>query len=256
MASITVQPATLRWAVSQSGVDPAAVARKDGLAEFPQWLEATGPLRLSFTKLSNIGSALQIPFGALVRSVVPDPLEDELVRYRTIDNHSIDASRNFKEMIAIMRNRQDWMRDEMIAQGFSENLLVGSVSTQDSADTLALRLREGLSLPAGWCLCKSSDERFRFLRNKASDAGLMVMVDSRVGTSNIRRLDVHEFRAFVLLDEIVPLVFINRNDSYTAMLFSLLHEIGHVLFGSNEVYNDSTFNGSNDTNVRSIRRSY
>ncbi|WP_420897457.1 ImmA/IrrE family metallo-endopeptidase [Bifidobacterium samirii] len=73
------------------------------------------------------------------------------------------------------------------------------------------------------------------------------MVDSKVGTANSRRLDVSEFRAFVLLDKVAPLIFINRNDSYTAMLFSLLHEIGHVLLGSNEVYNDNGFSGENDT---------
>lgn len=250
MASITVQPATLRWAVSQSGADPAAVAHKTGLAEFPQWLNASDPLSLSFTKLSAIGSALQMPFGALVRSVIPETHEDELVRYRTIGNHRIDASRNLEDMIAIMRNRQDWARDEMVAQGFGENLLVGSVTSAASASELASCMRKGLSLPTGWCRHKDNEERFRFLRGKVSDAGLMVMVDSGVGMGGARRLDVHEFRAFVLLDEIVPLIFINRNDSYAAMLFSLLHEIGHVLFGSNEVYNDASIEGGNDIERR------
>ncbi|MBT1162994.1 ImmA/IrrE family metallo-endopeptidase [Bifidobacterium sp. SO1] len=47
------------------------------------------------------------------------------------------------------------------------------------------------------------------------------------------------------MDDVVPLIFVNRNDSYAAMLFSLLHEIGHVLLGSNEVYNDSSTDSSN-----------
>lgn len=64
---------------------PVAVAHRDGLAEFPQWLNADAPLDLSFTKLSMIGSAVQMPFGALVRSVVPEAREDELIRYRTIN---------------------------------------------------------------------------------------------------------------------------------------------------------------------------
>lgn len=218
---------------------PVAVAHRDGLAEFPQWLNADAPLDLSFTKLSTIGSALQMPFGALVRSVVPEAREDELIRYRTINNQGVEASRNLRDTIVTMRNRQDWARDEMIAQGFGENLLVGSVPSRATADELASHIREGLSLTAGWCRHKSNAERFRFLRGKSSDAGLMVMVDSRVGSSSARRLDVREFRAFVLLDDVAPLIFINCNDSYAAMLFSLLHEIGHVLLGSNELYNDS-----------------
>lgn len=237
MASITVHPATLRWAVSQSGVDPAAVAHKAGLGEFPEWLNAAGPLSLSFTKLSAIGAALQVPFGALVRSVIPESHEDELIRYRTIGNRGIETSRNLKDTIASMRNRQDWSREEMIAQGFGKNVLVGSVARWTPADGLALRIREGLNLESGWYRHKDNGERFRYLRDKASDAGLMVMVDSKVGNSNARRLDVGEFRAFVLLDDVAPLIFINRNDSYAAMLFSLLHEIGHVMLGTEEVYN-------------------
>lgn len=226
-----------------SSYAPVAVAHRDGLAEFPQWLNADAPLDLSFTKLSTIGSALQMPFGALVRSVVPEAREDELIRYRTINNQGVEASRNLRDTIITMRNRQDWARDEMIAQGFGENLLVGSVPSHATADELASHIREGLSLAAGWCRHKSNAERFRFLRGKSSDAGLMVMVDSRSGSSSARRLDVREFRAFVLLDDVAPLIFINRNDSYAAMLFSLLHEIGHVLLGSNELYNDSSIDG-------------
>lgn len=204
MASITVHPATLQWAVSQSGVDPTAVAHRDGLAEFPQWLSATDPLNLFFTKLSAIGSALQVPFGALVRSVVPESREDELIQYRTINNHGVKASRNLQDTIAVMRNRQDWARDEMITQGFGKNLLVGSVPPHVIASELAARIREELSLNDGWCRHKSNADRFRFLRGKASDVGLMVMVDSRVGTSSARRLDVCEFRAFMLLDDVTP----------------------------------------------------
>lgn len=108
MASITVRPATLRWAVRQSGADPVAVAHKDGLAEFPQWLDADAPLDLSFTKLSTIGSALQMPFGALVRSVVPEAREDELIRYRTINNQGVEASRNLRD--TIVTSRISWLR--------------------------------------------------------------------------------------------------------------------------------------------------
>lgn len=49
MAEITVYPATLRWAVKTSNADPAAVAAKRGLADFPEWLSSSEPLRLSFS---------------------------------------------------------------------------------------------------------------------------------------------------------------------------------------------------------------
>lgn len=46
-------------------------------------------------------------FGALVRSVVPEAREDELIRYRTINNQGVEASRNLRDTIVTMRNRQN-----------------------------------------------------------------------------------------------------------------------------------------------------
>lgn len=240
MADVTVYPDTLRWAVKISKADPAAVAAKQGLADFPEWLSSTEPLRLSFSKLSNLGKALQVPFGSLVRSVVPEEPEDELVQYRTIQNQAVRPSRNLTDTIRLMRNRQDWARDELLSLGLDENTLVGSVNTTVSAQELGRAIREKLQLDDTWPLHKTAEKRFRYIRQRASVNGLLVMVDSKVGTSR-RRLDVQEFRAFVLLDKIAPLIFINRNDSYSAMLFSLLHEIGHILLGSSEIYNDGDY---------------
>jgi Zn-dependent peptidase ImmA (M78 family) len=50
---------------------------------------------------------------------------------------------------------------------------------------------------------------------------------------------VDEFRAFVLIDDIVPLIFINSKDSKTAKIFSLIHEFIHILLGNNEILNVS-----------------
>lgn len=237
MAEITVYPATLRWAVETSNADPTAVAAKRGLADFPAWLNSSEPLRLSFSKLSDIGKALQMPFGSLVRSSVPEQHKDELVQYRTVKNHGVEPSRDLQDIIRLMRNRQDWAKDELSARGLDENRLVGSVASSVSAEELGKAIREKLQLDDAWYARKTVEERFRYIRQHASENGLIVMVDSKVGTSH-RRLNVQEFRAFVLLDQTAPLIFINRNDSYSAMLFSLLHEIGHVLLGSNEIFND------------------
>ena len=56
-----------------------------------------------------------------------------------------------------------------------------------------------------------------------------------------RRLDPEEFRAFALIDEYAPLVFINRADEpASARLFSLVHELAHILLGEDELYNDKS----------------
>jgi Zn-dependent peptidase ImmA (M78 family) len=52
-------------------------------------------------------------------------------------------------------------------------------------------------------------------------------------------LDIGEFRAFTLIDEYAPLIFLNTNDSDEAKLFSLLHEAVHIWLGVASFYNGS-----------------
>ena len=63
------------------------------------------------------------------------------------------------------------------------------------------------------------------------DDGILVSRNSVVGNSTARRLDVGEFRGFTIEDDGYVLVFVNTADAKTAQLFSLAHELGHVILG-------------------------
>lgn len=63
------------------------------------------------------------------------------------------------------------------------------------------------------------------------------MQNGIVKNNTHRKLNIEEFRAFVICDEYVPLIFINSNDSEKGKLFSLCHELVHIWLGNNELYN-------------------
>ncbi len=83
---------------------------------------------------------------------------------------------------------------------------------------------------------------FNFIRKKCEDIGIIVMMNGIIGSNTHRKLNINEFRAFALVDEYAPLIFINSDDSINARLFSLLHEIVHIFIGANDLYNLQEYN--------------
>jgi len=63
-----------------------------------------------------------------------------------------------------------------------------------------------------------------------------------VGYNTQRPLDVEEFRGFVLVDNMAPLIFINGKDAKSAQIFTLIHEIAHIVIGSSAVVEASPLN--------------
>ena len=255
MANLTLYPATLQWAVEESDADPAALSQRRGLGQLPDWLESKEPVSVSFNKVEQLSRALHVPFGALVRSVVPQRRSEPLVQYRTVGNTSVQPSKNLQDTIDQMRFRQEWARDELLESGLDANPLVGSVRDAEQGDALADALRSTLGLDgrSAWEGGNSSD-RFRQLKERASDAGIMIMLNSQVGSVSSRKLDLQEFRGFVLIDDMAPLVFINRNDSFDGMIFTLIHEVGHVLLGTQELFDGIGGQGDRKATERAINR--
>lgn len=197
----------------------------------------------TINQLSNLSSKLEIPFGYFF---LTEPIDDApaMFAHRTIRNASIDRpSQNLIDTLDDMQAVQDWMRQDAIDRGDTPLPFVGSQHT-DHADimSLATAIRKQLGMPTGWYSsngrCLPVDEAFTCLREYCAGAGIIVMLNGIVRDNTHRTLDPQEFRAFALIDEYAPLIFINRADSRHGQIFSLAHEIVHVWLGEEEIYND------------------
>ena len=133
---------------------------------------------------------------------------------------------------------QDWIRNQLISDGESKNLYVNSLKSNDIT-ALAQKVRKELNIKTDWFkYLRTSDEPFKMFRTAISDSGVVVMSNSIVRNNTSKLLSIDEFRAFALIDDYAPLIFINTNDSANGKLFSLLHEYVHIGLGENSVYND------------------
>ena len=108
---------------------------------------------------------------------------------------------------------------------------------------IAINIRHELELSEDFFIReKSSESCFNYLQKRISESGILVMKNTIVGSNTHRKLDIKEFRAFTIINDYAPLIFINGNDTKTGKLFSLAHELAHIWIGSNNLFNDMYFN--------------
>lgn len=192
----------------------------------------------TYNKVLEISRSTGIPLGYFFLETPPK--EDlSFVNYRTINSTELKTpSRELKTIMLDMELIQDWIRNQLISDGESKNLYVNSLKSNDIT-ALAQKVRKELNIKTDWFkYLKTSDEPFKMFRTAISDSGVVVMSNSIVRNNTSKLLSIDEFRAFALIDDYAPLIFINTNDSANGKLFSLLHEYVHIGLGENSVYND------------------
>lgn len=242
--NVNVQPAIISWAMSQTDEGQLGTKLLDNIK---QWLEGTKTP--TFNQIEDFSKKANIPLGYFFLQTPPAE-KLELLEYRTIDSAELaNPSRDLIDTINEMERVQEWMREYRQDTGFDVLHLVGSLKDLTDSKQIAERIREDLDLEIEWfSRCKDMAESFSYIRGQLEESGLVVMLNGIVGKNTHRALSIEEFRAFAMVDEWAPLIFINSADSQGAKLFSLFHEIAHIWIGADDLYNDRR----SSSNVKAI----
>lgn len=232
MTTVAASIPVLRWAAQRAHLNDETLT-----ARFPKWrLWLSGEAQPTFKQLEDFARLTHTAFGYFFLSQ-PPVLTLPVPDFRTVRDETMrEPSSNLLDTLYLCEQRQDWYREHARLHGLPALAFVGSASVQESPEVIAQCLREtlGLSTEARRQLSTWTDA-LRQLIAKAEDAGVMIMVSSVVGSNSHRKLDVDEFRGFVLVDELAPLIFLNGADSKAAQMFTLAHELAHLWLGASGV---------------------
>lgn len=237
---IKVSDRVLKWAIKNGECDSDTIKKKYS------WVESGKSPTL--IQLKNFSNSTKIPFSYLLLS---DPPEEniELVKFRTCNNANYIPSRSLIDTINIMESRQEWMNDYRKYNGQDSKIdFINSIDLStlngNEVPQVAHDIRKMLKLDD--FSHGTDDDFFKYIRKNISNSGVLVMQNGVVANQTRRHLDVNEFRAFTLIDDISPLIFINNQDSIRAKIFSLVHEFIHLLCGINELLNDDPSSSMNN----------
>lgn len=226
----------IRWARERAGLSRDELAAR--LQVHPDSINRweAGETPIPITKAKALAKISLLPYALLFADNPPDetiPIPD----FRTHRTGIIrKPSPELLETIRDAKLKQEWYRDYLLSEDAEPLGFIHSFGILESPKSAAEEMKRILGMSDDeYYRSQNWESAFRYLINHAEDAGITVIVNSTLRSNTHRPLDTDEFRGFVLSDEYAPLVFINGRDAKAAQMFTLMHEIAHLLIGKSGV---------------------
>lgn len=220
---VQINPSRIAWAIVRSGQSVDEYASKDD--EVASWLN--GHRNPTVKQLEGFSKKVHVPFGYLFLPEVPEE-SLQFPFFRKIVSGRL--SLNVLDTITRLQQRQEWLRDYLIENGFNSLQFVGKFENVRDSRAVCDNIREVLRLKENWALDFASWEAaLKALSSKIEEIGIILSFNGIVDNNTTRKIPVEQCRGFVLVDEIAPFMFINNSDSPSAQMFTIVHEFSPCL---------------------------
>lgn len=239
---VNINPNMITWAIGRAGYE-----LQDFLLKYPMvqnWLDLIKkPTVKQLEKFSNV---VHIPFGYLF---LPEPPQESVPFpfFRTGNNPTNKVSLNVYDTILIQQRRQDWLLEYLSDSGAEPLPFVGKFDHDTNYNVIVDDIRQTLELHNDWASeFNTVEETLNFIAKKIEDIGIIVNFNGVVENNTHRPIPVEECRGFVLVDKIVPFMFVNASDAKAAQLFTIIHELAHIWLGESAGFNNQNLLPAND----------
>ena len=225
-----INPDVLRWARERSGLSVADVARKfsKSLDAISGWEAGeTSPTYVQLEKL-----AYQVYKRPVAIFFFPKPPEepDKISEFRTLPSSERDSlSSDTRYAVRLAESMQIALRELNEGVNPSPRRIFDEVLTflNEPPDRLAERTRSYVGITVeGQREWSSTADALENWRTTIEDSGIYVFK---------RSFKQKEISGFSLMDEEFPVIFLNNSTPPTRQVFTLWHEVAHILLNTSGV---------------------
>ena len=216
-----ITPEVLTWARERVGYKVDDLAAKSGFAEVDAC--ERGQSKPTYRQLEKIAEILQLPVAIFFFPEPPDwpPIEET---FRTLGSEQFaEIPPAIRLLLHKARAFQLGLSELNEGRNPAERLITRDLTLRDDEliDTTAARIRDfiGVSLADqfGW---RDEDTAFKAWRSAFYRVGVTVFKDA---------FGADEFCGFSLYAEEFPVIYVNNSNAKTRQVFTLFHELAHLL---------------------------
>lgn len=227
-----VTPEVLQWARSLDGnnIDEIAQKLKVNATKVSAW--ENGNEHPSLTQAKKLAKQYRVPFAFFYLPDIPKKAKRlDKIDYRTFGNWGPEMSRELRWFIRDIEDRRDIMIDLYREAEIIPTALTLSILPNTSEERFAERIRNFLSLTdAIQIKFRKPEAALSYCISKLEEQDFLIFQAAKVQPEEMRGLSV-AYDTF-------PIIALNRKDEPSARLFTLLHELVHILTRTSGICND------------------
>lgn len=235
MGRVKINPEALKWARIDSGYTYSNLPNKIK-SKFPEW--ESGNVMPTWNQLCDISNYFKRPTAFFFRTRFPEHINMDLIEYRKLkDAQYVEKSPTLTIGIRESIYKREKFLKLLEDMHHSKNIFSRHALKTDNATDLSNHMRDILDVPLNeqksWLHNNGRRDslHYNFLNqwkdNISSKLGILIF--------EIPRVSLEEMRAICIYYDEHPIILLNSADSPNARIFSLFHELTHLLFGESAI---------------------
>ncbi len=222
---IPVTRSVITWARKRAGFSVQEAT--ESFAKIAAW--EAGESFPTYPQLERLADTFKLPIAVFFFPEPPDlpPISDS---FRTLPEGEFEKiPRRVKFLLRKAQALQLNLSELCQEQNPAERLITHDLEFAANVrlEVMAREVRDyiGVSLEEQ-CAWDTDDDALKNWRQALSDVGVFVFKDA---------FRVPEYSGFCLYDEVFPIIYVNNSAAKTRQIFTLLHELAHLLFRTSGV---------------------
>ena len=228
-----VTPEVLQWArgLDRISVDEIAQKLKVDVAKIEAW--ENGSEHPTLPQAKNLAKQYRVPFAYFYLPDTPQKTKRlEKVDYRTFGNWGVEEmSRELRWFLRDIEDRRDTMAELYQETELEPMPFTLHLSVDTTEEILAIQLRNLLSL--------SDDVQIKFRKPEVALSYCIEKLEEQdFLIFQAAKIQPEEMRGLSVAYDTFPIIALNRKDEPSARLFTLLHELVHIVTRTSGICND------------------
>lgn len=225
--TVPVHPDTLRWAREEAGFNltQAAEELKQPVERLHTWESGTQGVKLSDAR--KLADKYKVSLQLLYLREIPNEWRVEAPKDFRREESRRPYGYRLRMALRDAHTRQSWMRQYLIEEGEKQLAWLSSRDEKEGSTMIANWIIDWLKVDRDAVERLPDDkEALTYWIEKLESKGVVVTSNN---THNAYKVDREEYSGLVLYDDYAPLILLNPADSAARRIFTLIHELAHLL---------------------------